>query len=455
MIVLWWVGFVFMFVIADQHFGSSFCCLWLEIRSKTERDRQRDRRKMEGEAREFKAPEPTQRPTQAPDAVEILYKKPQWSSENKTDIEYWIEVIKEGVVLETIPLKDKEFFLFGRHPICDIVMENPTVSRQHCAFQMHSEGCVFFFDMESAQGTLINKRPAKSNRFVLLRPGDVMRLGQSTRLLVFCSSLTPEEFDDRFQLHAQTTSAEKTSEEKTESLEDGQIFEGNMTEVEQFLRSRGLRQEHKTNTSRSGSNSLLNKDEDSRRSRPSSDSFALEIDDKIVPKGPKKGSKQHGKGGNKGSKGNGNEEDEEDDEDEEVEFFDDLGGNRVEGYDFYLGRDSYENHEDDEYFDRTKQPSDRGQSGGSVSSKNMWRKPLLSSKKKGSSSSSSSSSSKGPVETSASVRSKLMILLPQIREISRKIQISSSFSSSSSSSSEGGDSLDSFLSSVSKSLDVC
>lgn len=375
--------------------------------------------------------------------MEIMYKKPEWSSVNKTDVRYWIEVIKDGLVVETIPLEDKEFYLFGRHPVCDVVMENPTVSRQHCAFQMHTEGCLFLFDMGSAHGTLINKRPAKSNQFVLLRPGDVLRLAQSTRLLVINSNLSPEDFDDRFQLRKTSPSSSSSSDPEAVRMQesdgpvnvdqDGQVFEGNMAEVEQFLKSRGLKQESK-NTGKFGQSSYLNGD-DSRPSRPPPDAFAVDLDEKIVKKGQKKVGK---KGGKKQS------DEEEDEEDEEApEFFDDLGGNRVEGYDFFLGRDSYENQEDDEFYDRTKESGDGSGSGGK---KSLWKKPLLTKKK---------APSKTNVETSASVRSKLMILIPQIHDLSRKIQQSSSSSSSSASVASSDDSLDAFFGSVAQSLDVC
>jgi archaellum component FlaD/FlaE len=54
------------------------------------------------------------------------YMPPFWSaspSENKE--KYFLEVIKEGTIIDTIQLGQRPYYLIGRAPICDIVAEHP------------------------------------------------------------------------------------------------------------------------------------------------------------------------------------------------------------------------------------------------------------------------------------------------------------------------------------------
>ena len=45
---------------------------------------------------------------------------------------YSLEVIKEGTLLEKVHIDKKSFYLVGKVPdICDIVLDNPTISRKH------------------------------------------------------------------------------------------------------------------------------------------------------------------------------------------------------------------------------------------------------------------------------------------------------------------------------------
>ena len=50
-----------------------------------------------------------------------------------------LQVIRAGVELPPLPLWEKACYLVGRVPICDFVLENDTVSRQHAVFQHRHE----------------------------------------------------------------------------------------------------------------------------------------------------------------------------------------------------------------------------------------------------------------------------------------------------------------------------
>eukprot|EP01132_Coremiostelium_polycephalum_P004818 gene4818-6006_t len=116
--------------------------------------------------------------------VEYIYKEPFWSQIPTHD--YKFEVIKNGTVIETIDLSKKSYYLIGRLPpsICDISLEHPTISRQHAIIQHRDEGKVFLYDLGSTHGSFINKKKCKPNVYNPIKNGDVLKFGESTRILV-------------------------------------------------------------------------------------------------------------------------------------------------------------------------------------------------------------------------------------------------------------------------------
>ncbi|MBV9819562.1 MAG: FHA domain-containing protein [Solirubrobacterales bacterium] len=69
--------------------------------------------------------------------------------------------------------------LVGRHPACDVVLHDPTVSRRHARLRFR-DGHWVLQDLDSTNGSRVNRRRVVRCR---LEPGDQVRLG-SQRLLV-------------------------------------------------------------------------------------------------------------------------------------------------------------------------------------------------------------------------------------------------------------------------------
>lgn len=59
-----------------------------------------------------------------PNAHPLIYEAPFWSAVPTENHGYSLEVISQGSVLGTISLQTKPFYLIGRVPICDVVVEN-------------------------------------------------------------------------------------------------------------------------------------------------------------------------------------------------------------------------------------------------------------------------------------------------------------------------------------------
>ena len=72
-------------------------------------------------------------PPQKEDVPALSYATPYWSGEVTED--YTLTVIKNGVEVDRVELKDRPFTLIGRLPSCDVFMEHPSISRYHAVLQ--------------------------------------------------------------------------------------------------------------------------------------------------------------------------------------------------------------------------------------------------------------------------------------------------------------------------------
>jgi predicted component of type VI protein secretion system len=75
----------------------------------------------------------------------------------------------------------------GRHPACDRRINNPLVSRRHCAFWLH-DGRAWVQDLASSNGTRLNGKPLTEPH--PLAEGDRLDLAS---LPFFCLSRAPDE----------------------------------------------------------------------------------------------------------------------------------------------------------------------------------------------------------------------------------------------------------------------
>ncbi|HEY2258806.1 MAG TPA: FHA domain-containing protein [Solirubrobacteraceae bacterium] len=73
----------------------------------------------------------------------------------------------------------QEELIVGRHPSCDVVLHDLTVSRRHARLRFR-DGNWVLHDLDSTNGTLVNEAPVVRCK---LRPGDRLAIGDE-RLLV-------------------------------------------------------------------------------------------------------------------------------------------------------------------------------------------------------------------------------------------------------------------------------
>jgi hypothetical protein len=100
-------------------------------------------------------------------------------------VEYGLEVIKSGTLVEERQLTDKPFITFGRSPTADVLLEHPSASRLHAVLQFRGDdGRAFLYDCGSTHGTFLNKQRVKAQVMAPLRcvlPGWVFLGGGAAR----------------------------------------------------------------------------------------------------------------------------------------------------------------------------------------------------------------------------------------------------------------------------------
>ncbi|KAL9230370.1 hypothetical protein vseg_005732 [Gypsophila vaccaria] len=111
------------------------------------------------------------------------WQPPDWAIEPRHGL-FFLEVLKDGIVLDCINLHKRKH-IFGRQfHTCDFVLDHQSVSRQHAAVVPHKNGSVYVVDLGSAHGTFVaNERLTKESP-VELEVGQSLRFAASTRTYV-------------------------------------------------------------------------------------------------------------------------------------------------------------------------------------------------------------------------------------------------------------------------------
>lgn len=110
-------------------------------------------------------------------------------------------VFKGADIVETIELSLRSCWLIGRElAVVDLPAEHPSVSKQHAVIQFRyiekrnefgdKLGKVrpYLIDLDSANGTMLNKDSIQGSRYLELRDKDMIQFGQSTREYVLMLS---------------------------------------------------------------------------------------------------------------------------------------------------------------------------------------------------------------------------------------------------------------------------
>ncbi|GAV60086.1 FHA domain-containing protein/BLOC1_2 domain-containing protein [Cephalotus follicularis] len=132
----------------------------------------------------------------------VPYTIPEWSG--PPCHHFYLEVLKDGCIIDQFYVYEKGAYLFGRVDLCDFVLEHPTISRFHSVIQFKRNGDAYLYDLDSTHGTFVNKNQVEKRVYMDLHVGDVVRFGQSSRLYIFQgpAELLPPEKDLKYSREA-------------------------------------------------------------------------------------------------------------------------------------------------------------------------------------------------------------------------------------------------------------
>ena len=122
------------------------------------------------------------------DGNKFPYKPPTWGG--IPEQHYFVTILKDGLIKDTINLELKSHLTFGRFDTCDIFLEHPSCSRYHavlqyCAFEEGKRKKGFYiFDLGSTHGTMLNKKKIKPKVYNRVRVGYQLKFGGSSRLYI-------------------------------------------------------------------------------------------------------------------------------------------------------------------------------------------------------------------------------------------------------------------------------
>ncbi|KAK2394418.1 protein phosphatase 1 regulatory inhibitor subunit PPP1R8 protein [Trifolium repens] len=112
-----------------------------------------------------------------------MWQPPDWAIEPRPGV-FYLEVMKDGQVLDRINL-DRRRHIFGRQiQTCDYVLDHQSVSRQHAVIVPHKNGSVYVIDLGSAHGTFVANERLTKDSPVEFEVGQSLRFAASTRVYI-------------------------------------------------------------------------------------------------------------------------------------------------------------------------------------------------------------------------------------------------------------------------------
>ena len=127
----------------------------------------------------------------------MLYTEPEWGE--ATSKSGFFEVLKEGRVIETIPISAGTTFIsFGRLPDNNITLDHDSISRKHAIVQFGPRNSAFIYDLDSTHGTFLNKDRIPSRQYVKIgSDNDLIQFGASKRFYLLHLEVTLNEYSKK------------------------------------------------------------------------------------------------------------------------------------------------------------------------------------------------------------------------------------------------------------------
>ena len=134
-------------------------------------------------------------------SIALKYHEPPEARKPPPKDEWKLFVFKGADIIETIDLSTRSCWLVGRElAVADMPAEHPSISKQHVVIQFRylektneygdrlGKVRPYLIDLESANGTSLNKEEVPASRYLELRDKDMIQFGHSTREYVLMLS---------------------------------------------------------------------------------------------------------------------------------------------------------------------------------------------------------------------------------------------------------------------------
>ncbi|UKK02039.1 hypothetical protein MACK_001393 [Theileria orientalis] len=111
----------------------------------------------------------------------LVYNPPKWASSSVDSkiLDLSVQIISNGVLLDTVKLNFNSFYVLGSMDECDFVYKNPQVSRKHFIMHYTRSNSLVIYDLNSKCGTTVNHMRLQPEKYYLLSAGDQIRIGKA------------------------------------------------------------------------------------------------------------------------------------------------------------------------------------------------------------------------------------------------------------------------------------
>ncbi|BAM40192.1 uncharacterized protein TOT_020000454 [Theileria orientalis strain Shintoku] len=111
----------------------------------------------------------------------LVYNPPKWasSSVDAKILDLSVQIVSNGVLLDTVKLNFNSFYVLGSMDECDFVYKNPQVSRKHFIMHYTRSNSLVIYDLNSKCGTTVNHMRLQPEKYYLLSAGDQIRIGKA------------------------------------------------------------------------------------------------------------------------------------------------------------------------------------------------------------------------------------------------------------------------------------
>jgi len=154
----------------------------------------------------------------------LQYLEPSWGGVPEKP--YYLEILKNGTIVETVKLENKSYFTIGRLPVCDVPFEHPSLSRYHAVLQFKTNPSpekpvgFYLFDLDSTHGSFHNKKKCFPKTFYRLRVGHMLKFGGSTRTVLLQGPEDDEEEESELSVTELKALAAEKAQKKAQEEQD-------------------------------------------------------------------------------------------------------------------------------------------------------------------------------------------------------------------------------------------